>query len=131
MSAVRDPSDPVAFVTGFSRYLRERGLDATPATSIDAVRALVAVDLADLDDVYHALCAVFVSRYADFAVFDAAFEEWWGPPAEQAATERASRSARANPPVIARTENDRVLFDPRTVLDDESLLRSLRAALNL
>ena len=101
MSAVRDPSDPVAFVTGFSRYLRERGLDATPATSIDAVRALVAVDLADLDDVYHALCAVFVSRYADFAVFDAAFEEWWGPPAEQAATERASRSARANPPVIA------------------------------
>lgn len=35
----------------------------------------------------------------------------------------------ANPPVIARTENDNVLFDPRTVLDDESLLRVLKEAL--
>ena len=35
----------------------------------------------------------------------------------------------ANPPVIARTENDRVLLDPRTVLDDEALLRVLREAL--
>jgi L-seryl-tRNA(Ser) seleniumtransferase len=35
----------------------------------------------------------------------------------------------ANPPIIARTENDRVLFDPRTVLDDDLLLRSLRATL--
>lgn len=41
------------------------------------------------------------------------------------------RIREANPPVIARTENDRVLFDPRTVLDDESLLISLRAVLNL
>lgn len=35
----------------------------------------------------------------------------------------------ANPPVIARTENDAVLLDPRTVLDDESLLRVLKEAL--
>lgn len=41
------------------------------------------------------------------------------------------RLREANPPVIARTENDRVLIDPRTVLDDESLLISLRAVLNL
>ena len=33
----------------------------------------------------------------------------------------------ANPPVIARTEDDRVLFDPRTVLDDDLLLRVLQA----
>jgi L-seryl-tRNA(Ser) seleniumtransferase len=31
----------------------------------------------------------------------------------------------ANPPVIARTENDRVLFDPRTVLDEVALLATL------
>lgn len=37
----------------------------------------------------------------------------------------------SNPPIIARTENDRVLFDPRTVLDDELLVENLRAALNL
>ncbi|MCL4259600.1 MAG: L-seryl-tRNA(Sec) selenium transferase [Anaerolineales bacterium] len=35
----------------------------------------------------------------------------------------------ANPPVIARTEKDNVLLDPRTVLDDEALLRVLKEAL--
>lgn len=35
----------------------------------------------------------------------------------------------SNPPVIARTENDKVLFDPRTVLDDEILLKVLRQVL--
>ncbi len=34
-----------------------------------------------------------------------------------------------NPPVIARTENDNVLLDPRAVLDDEALLRVLKEAL--
>ena len=34
-----------------------------------------------------------------------------------------------NPPIIARTEHDRVLFDPRTVLDDELLLQALKQVL--
>ena len=33
----------------------------------------------------------------------------------------------ANPPIIARTENDKVLFDPRTVLNDESLISNLKS----
>jgi L-seryl-tRNA(Ser) seleniumtransferase len=32
----------------------------------------------------------------------------------------------ANPPIIARTENDKVLFDPRTVLDDELFISVLK-----
>ena len=36
-----------------------------------------------------------------------------------------------NPPVIARVENDKILFDPRTVLQDELLLSGLKTALNL
>ena len=36
----------------------------------------------------------------------------------------------ANPPVIARTEKDKVLFDPRTVLDDELLMQVLRKTLD-
>jgi L-seryl-tRNA(Ser) seleniumtransferase len=36
----------------------------------------------------------------------------------------------ANPPIIARTENDRVLLDPRTVLDDELLLQTLQRVLS-
>jgi L-seryl-tRNA(Ser) seleniumtransferase len=35
----------------------------------------------------------------------------------------------ANPPVIARTENDKVLLDPRTVLDDDELLNVLKEVL--
>ena len=36
------------------------------------------------------------------------------------------RLREGNPPVIARTENDKVLLDPRTVLDDELLLQTLK-----
>ena len=32
----------------------------------------------------------------------------------------------ANPPIVARTENDKVLFDPRTVVDDELFLTVLK-----
>jgi len=34
------------------------------------------------------------------------------------------------PPIIARVENDTILFDPRTVLDDESLLLNLKVLLS-
>jgi L-seryl-tRNA(Ser) seleniumtransferase len=42
----------------------------------------------------------------------------------------AARLRRSWPPVIARVENDRVLFDPRTVLDeqDAQLLNGIRSA---
>lgn len=35
-----------------------------------------------------------------------------------------------NPPIIARVENDKILFDPRTVLNDDLLLSRLKAAFN-
>jgi L-seryl-tRNA(Ser) seleniumtransferase len=35
----------------------------------------------------------------------------------------------ANPPIIARTENQQVLFDPRTVLDDDIFLQVLKGVL--
>jgi uncharacterized protein len=117
MASSRDLSDPVAFITAFSRRLRERGLDATPATSIDAARALGAVDLGDRDDVYHALRAVFVSRHADFVLFDAVFDEWWGASIEGSSTERAPRAARANPPVVDPRD------EPRTAAASTSLTR--------
>jgi L-seryl-tRNA(Ser) seleniumtransferase len=40
------------------------------------------------------------------------------------------RLREGNPPVIARTENDKVLFDPRTVLDDDLLLQQLKKVLS-
>lgn len=41
-----------------------------------------------------------------------------------------ARLRESNPPVIARTENDNVLLDPRTVLDDDVLLRALKEVLS-
>ena len=42
----------------------------------------------------------------------------------------AAKLRRSWPPVVARVENDRVLFDPRTVLDeqDAQLLNGIRNA---
>ncbi|MGE5374734.1 MAG: L-seryl-tRNA(Sec) selenium transferase [Bacteroidota bacterium] len=36
----------------------------------------------------------------------------------------------ANPPVVARTENDKALFDPRTVLNDDLMLSVLKKVLS-
>ena len=38
----------------------------------------------------------------------------------------------ANPPIIARTENDRILFDPRTVLpsQEQSLISNLKTLIS-
>jgi uncharacterized protein with von Willebrand factor type A (vWA) domain len=69
--------DPVAFVTSFVRALRNHGMPATPASSIDATRALTAIDVTDRDDVYFALRAVLVTRHQDFALFDLLFDDWW------------------------------------------------------
>ena len=44
----------------------------------------------------------------------------------------AGRLRKADPPIISRVENDRVMIDPRTVLPDQEgrLLSGLRAALD-
>jgi L-seryl-tRNA(Ser) seleniumtransferase len=43
----------------------------------------------------------------------------------------AARLRRADPPVVARIEEDRVVLDPRTVMpsEDEAVVRAIRAAL--
>ena len=95
--------EPVAFITSFSRALRERGLLGTPASSIDAVRALAAVDITDKGDVYFALRSVLAARRQDFALFDQLFDEWWGSHGRAQAQARTDKSKRpsSNPPIIA------------------------------
>lgn len=71
-------ADLVEATTRFCRALRERGLAVSPEESIDAVRALSAVDLSDRVEVYFALRALLTSRRDDGPQFDLAFEEWFG-----------------------------------------------------
>ncbi|HEY0388300.1 MAG TPA: VWA domain-containing protein [Gaiellales bacterium] len=61
----------------FGRILREAGMEVGPGRLQDAMRGLELVDLADRDQVYHALRCTLVSRHDHLAVFDAAFQAFW------------------------------------------------------
>jgi uncharacterized protein with von Willebrand factor type A (vWA) domain len=103
--------EPVAFVTAFSRALRARGLPVTPASSIDAVRALAAVDVTDRSDVYFALRSVLATRRQDFALFDRLFDDWWGSHGRDGdGRDRTAESRRPtrNPPIIAPWDHPKV-----------------------
>jgi hypothetical protein len=62
----------------FGRYLRSLGLDIHVGRMLDAVEALLHVDIGRRDDVYHTLRALFVHRREDLALFDQAFDTFWG-----------------------------------------------------
>lgn len=64
-------------VTELSRALRLRGVLATPAESIEVMRALDCIDIGDRADVYHALRPLLTTRREDLAIFDELFAEWW------------------------------------------------------
>src|SRR5437016_13475599 len=81
--------DLVEATTRFCRMLRERGLAVSPEESIDAVRALGAVDLGDRSEVYLALRALLTSRREDLVAFDRAFDEWFA--SEQARATGATK----------------------------------------
>jgi uncharacterized protein with von Willebrand factor type A (vWA) domain len=94
--------DIVDRVAAFSRFLRERGVASTPLSSIDAARAVAAIDSTDRTDVRLAFRSIFVSRAADLALFDALFDEWWGSERQaQRATTEQRRDRDANPAVIS------------------------------
>lgn len=95
-----------SFAVRFCRALRERGLLATPAESIDALRTLSAVDLGDRADVYFALRALLPSRREDLAIFDELFEKWWR--LERGGSVReGTESTRRNPAVHSPTDEPR------------------------
>ena len=93
--------EPSAFITSFSRALRERGLPTTPASSVDAVRALAAVDVTDAGDVYFALRSVLATHRRNFAVFDQVFEAWWGSQRREVGNDRTAEPKRptGKPPI--------------------------------
>jgi uncharacterized protein len=73
-----NPGDAVTrkLVT-FGRILREAGMEVGPGRLQDALRGLEVVDLADREQVYHALRCTLVSRHEHLPLFDAAFQAFW------------------------------------------------------
>jgi len=69
-----------ANVVHFARLLRRAGLRIGPGDTLDAQRALAAVDIVQRDQFYWALHAVLVRRRTDHALFDEAFRLFWRDP---------------------------------------------------
>src|SRR6476660_3490815 len=74
----------------------------TPESTIDGVRTLAAVDVADKSDVWLAFRALFVQHRNDLAIFDDLFEEWWTTiHSEAVESARRPEGPQPNPDVIA------------------------------
>lgn len=64
----------------FARTLRAAGLPVGPGKVIDAIRAVETVGIADREDFYWTLHAVFVNRRDQKELFDQAFHVFWRNP---------------------------------------------------
>ena len=69
--------DLASAVVRFAAVLRRNGLPITLIHVTDGVRALDYLDVADRDEVYLGLRAVFVGRPEDVPTFDRAFDAFW------------------------------------------------------
>ena len=67
------PRDLVYTTVQLCRALRARGVAATPDATIEALRTMARVDLADRREVWLALRAVLTTRVEDWPVFDDVF----------------------------------------------------------
>jgi uncharacterized protein len=71
------PRTLAAAVVRFAALLRHQGVPATLVHVTDGVRALDHLDLADRQEVYLGLRAVFVSRPEEIPAFDRCFAAFW------------------------------------------------------
>jgi uncharacterized protein len=97
----------MSFAIQFCRALRDRGVLATPAESIDALRTLGLVDVGDRDDMYFALRALLPTRHEDLVIFDELFAEWWSRASISVATSDEPPRPKRNPSVISPTDEPR------------------------
>lgn len=65
-------------VIHFGRYLRARGLEVTPPTGMDLLRAARLIGLEDGRDIRHAFRALVVTRPDQLPVFESAFDLFFG-----------------------------------------------------
>lgn len=87
-------------LTGFIRELREAGVPASMVESIDAVRALSAIDMSDRAAFKSALAATLVKNEGHYEAFDVAFETFFasGAPRPGAEDDPQSPDSPGPPP---------------------------------
>jgi uncharacterized protein with von Willebrand factor type A (vWA) domain len=110
--------DLVQATVQFCRTLRTRGVAATPDATIEAVRALACIDVADRTEVYLALRAVLTTRVEDWPIFDAVFDECFRIDGAAAAGTPAGWTRRDGPKAIRRPDHiDRRVSADETTSD--------------
>ncbi len=70
----------------FGRVCKTLGMSVTPGRMIDVAHALELVELGRREDVYHAMCALIVTRPRELALFDEAFRTFWRKPTTEWST---------------------------------------------
>ena len=79
-AATKDGGRLVANIMYFARVLRNAGIPIGPGKVMDALRAVIAVGVANREDFYWTLHAVFVDRHDRHDLFDQAFRIFWRGP---------------------------------------------------
>ena len=79
-AATNDGGRLVANIMYFARVLRNAGIPIGPGKVMDALRAVIAVGVANREDFYWTLHAVFVDRHDRHDLFDQAFRICWRGP---------------------------------------------------
>lgn len=77
-----EPSGSIlaANLAHFTRLLRRAGLHVGPGATLEAGRAVAAIDMMQREQFYWALHAALVRRHADHDLFDGAFRLFWRDP---------------------------------------------------
>ena len=79
-AAIDEGGRLVANIMYFARVLRNAGMPIGPGKVMDALRAVIAVGVANREDFYWTLHAVFVDRHDRHDLFDQAFRIFWRGP---------------------------------------------------
>jgi uncharacterized protein with von Willebrand factor type A (vWA) domain len=119
------PRELLALVVAFVRELRDTGVAASPASAIDASRALEAVDVGDRREVYLALRSVLTTRPEDYPIFDDLFARLWT--AEHAETAVTSETEQRPLPPPDRRIPAPSLGKNRPTVSLERWMRSISA----
>ena len=98
----------------FCRYLRARGLDVVPTTGTDLLTAANLLGLERRDDIHSAFGALLVSRPEQRAIFDEAFERFFGHGWRRPAT----RPVDSDAPTVVRVP---VLAGHENLMDEDDL----------
>jgi len=119
----------VAHLAGFARALRGAGVRIATGDEVDALAALVRVDVGDRDEVRWALRSTFKIRPRDAAIFEGLFVGMWLGPGEEAKRPQANHGLSNAPAPWPASRGGRVPVDVEVDVPEGETPNASREAL--